>query len=257
MAPPFSEDPYGVDPYGAGDGPSLTPIPVTPSNTTTFNLDIGDIIAEAYERCGILTLSSRDYQTARRSLDLMMLDWGNRGINLWKVVEGSQAVTAGTQTYNLDSSVIDLIECVLRTNSGQNQQDYTLNRISVSTWATLPNKLTQGRPVEIYVDRQITPRFTLWPMPDAATSYTVVYWALRRIYDTGTPASRTMDVPWRFLPCLCAGLAYYVGMKRPDAVGNRLGDLKMVYDEAWNTAAGEDRTRASQRFVPYIPYLGS
>lgn len=253
----YGSNPYAVDPYGAGAGPDLIPVPSGSSGTTTFDLDIGEIVAEAYERCGILSLSGRDYRTARRSLDLMMLDWGNRGINLWKVEEGTQAITAGTQTYALASSTIDLIECVLRTYSGQNQQDYTLNRISVSTWATIPNKLTVGRPVQVYVDRQITPQFTLWPVPDATTTYTVAYWALKRIQDTGSPASLTMDVPWRFLPCLCAGLAYYVGMKRPDAVGPRLAELKAVYDEAWGLAAGEDRTRASQRFVPYIPYIGS
>lgn len=187
----------------------------------------------------------------------MMLDWGNRGINLWKIEEGTQAVTAGTQTYNLTEDTIDLIEVMLRTYTGQNQQDYTLNRISVSTWATLPNKLTVGRPVEVYVDRQITPRFSLWPVPDATTQYTVVYWALKRIEDTGSPASNTMEVPWRFLPALCSGLAYYVGMKRPDAIGPRLPELKAIYDEAWMLAAGEDRSRASQRFVPFIPYVGN
>jgi hypothetical protein len=246
-----------VNPYGVNT-PPYTAVPTpAPSGTTTFNLDISEIVAEAYERCGILVLSGRDYRTARRSLDLMMLDWANRGINLWKIEEASQVITAGDQTYDLPNRTVDIIEAVLRTGTGQNQQDYTLNRISVSTWATLPNKLTVGRPVEYYVDRQLTPTFSLWPMPDATTTYTFVYWALNRIEDTGTPASNTMDVPWRFLPCLCAGLAYCVGQKRPDVVGNRLAELKAAYDEAWSLAAGEDRTRASQRFVPYIPYIGS
>lgn len=229
---------------------------MTTSGTTAFDLDVGDIIAEAYERCGILSLSGRDYATARRSINLMMLDWANRGINLWKVEEFTVSVTAGTQEYTLPNSTVDVIECVLRTYSGQNQQDYTLNRISVSTWATIPNKLIVGRPIEYYVDRQLTPTLTLWPVPDATTTYSIVYWALTRIEDAGNNADLTMDVPWRFLPCLCAGLAYHVGMKRPDAVGGRLADLKAMYDEAWVLASGEDRTRASQRFVPYIPYIG-
>lgn len=223
------------------------------SGTTTFNLDIGDIIAEAYERCGILSLSGRDYRTARRSLDLMMLDWANRGLNLWKIEEASIAVVAGTQAYTLPNATVDIIDAVLRTYTGQNQQDYTLGRISGSTWSTLPNKLVPGRPVQYYVDRQLTPVLNLWPLPDGETTYTFVYWALNRIEDTGSTGAYNMDVPWRFLPCLCAGLAYYVGMKRPDAVSGRLADLKAIYDEAWVIASGEDRTRASQRFVPYIP----
>lgn len=245
-----------VDPYGLNVG--LTPLPTAASSgTTTFNLDIGEIIAEAYERCGVLSLSGRDYRTARRSLDLMMIDWANRGLNLWKITEASQAITAGTATYNLPVATVDIIEAVLRTQTGTNTQDYTMGRISVSTWSSIPNKQTPGRPVEYYVDRQITPNFTLWPLPDATTTYTFVYWALTRIQDTGTPGSNTMDVPWRFLNALCAGLAYYVGNKRPDAVGGRLPDLKNQYDEAWQLAAGEDRTRASQRFVPYIPFIGA
>ncbi len=183
----------------------------------------------------------------------MMLDWANRGLNLWKVEETSQVVTAGTQTYDLPDNTIDIIDAVLRTYVGQNQQDYTLNRISGTTWSALPNKLVPGRPVEYYVNRQITPNVSLWPLPDAVTTYTFVYWALMRIEDSGTNAALTMDVPWRFLPCLCAGLAYYVGMKRPDAIGGRLGELKATYDEAWTIASGEDRSRASFRFLPYLP----
>ena len=225
---------------------------MTSSGTTTFNLDLNEIIMEAYERCGILSLSGRDYRTARRSIDLMMADWGNRGINLWKVEEATISVTPGTQSYTLPDLTVDVIEAVLRTQTGSNQQDYTLNRISVSTWATLPNKLTPGRPVEYYVDRQIAPVVNLWPLPDAVTPYTFVYWALTRIQDTGNVASNTMDIPWRFLPVMCAGLAYYVGMKRPDAIGGRLAELKSTYDEAWTIASGEDRSRASFRFLPYI-----
>lgn len=229
---------------------------MTTSGTTTFNLNIIEIIAEAYERCGVLVLSGRDYQTARRSLDLMMLDWANRGFNLWTVEEGTTSLTEGTATYNLASDTVDLVETLLRTGSGANQQDYTLNRISVSTYATIPNKNVTGRPVQVYVNRQITPQFTVWPVPDGSTTYTLAWWRLRRIQDTGTPGSNTMDIPWRFLPALTAGLAYYISMKRADTL-DRTPVLKAVYDEAWQLAMEEDRTRASQRFVPFIDYLSN
>lgn len=222
------------------------------SGTTNFNPDLADIVAEAYERCGIFALSGYDYRTARRSLDLMMQEWANRGLNLWTVEAGTQALTEGDNTYNLPADTVDLIETLLRTGTGESQQDMTLTRVSVSTYATIPNKEVQGRPVEIYVNRTITPSFTVWPTPDGATTYTLAYWRLRRIQDTGTPASNTMDIPFRFMPALCAGLAYYVAMKKPQAM-DRVGMLKAVYEEQFQLAADEDRSRASVRFVPYIP----
>lgn len=226
---------------------------MTTSGTATFNLDVGDIVMEAYERCGTLALSGRDYTTATRSLNLMMMEWANRGFNLWTVEEGTQTLTQGTATYNLAADTVDLTETMLRINSGDgaNQQDNTLERISVSTYATIPNKLVQARPTQIYVNRQITPSFTVWPVPDGATTYTVAYWRLRRIQDITSPASQTTDLPWRFLPALVAGLAYYVAMKKPDAM-DRVVALKAVYEEQWQLAADEDRTRASVRFVPYM-----
>ena len=225
---------------------------MTSSGTVTFSMDLGDIISEAYERCGLLVSSGNDYRTARRSIDLMMHEWANRGLNLWTVEAGTQVLSQSTATYNLAADTVDLIETELRTGSGQNQQDYTLNRISVSTYATIPNKLIEGRPVQIYVNRQITPTFTVWPVPDGAETYTLAYWRLRRIQDTGVPASNTMDLPFRFMPALCAGLAYYVAMKKPQA-SDRMPALKMIYEEQWKLAADEDRDRASVRFVPYIP----
>jgi len=130
-------------------------------------MDLGDLISEAYERAGILVLSGRDYRTARRSIDIMMQEWSNRGLNLWTVEAQTTALVAGTANYTLPSDTIDLIECMLRTGTSTQQQDYTLNRISVSTYATIPNKNLVGRPVQIYVDRQSTPNFTVWPTPDA------------------------------------------------------------------------------------------
>ena len=249
----YSNPPYGSDPYSGGD-PTLTPVPSppTPSGTTAFNMDLGEIIQEAYERCGILMLSGLDYRMARRSIDIMMQEWSNRGLNLWTVEEGSQVLTASDATYDLPSDCIDIIEAVLRTGTGTSQQDVSMTRISVSTYATLPNKNVTARPVEYYVDRQRTPTVTVWPTPDATQTYTLVYWQLRRIQDTGTPASNIMDMPTRFLPALCAGLAYYLSMKKPQAF-DRVAGLKLIYDEQWDLSAGEDRSRASFRFVPYIP----
>lgn len=230
---------------------------MTTSGTVTFDLDVGEIISEAFERVGgNLVLSGNDYRTARRSLNLMMLEWANRGLNLWTVEAGTTALVQGTATYNLAADTVDLIETELRTGSGQNQQDYTLDRISVSTYASIPNKLTQGRPVQVYVNRQITPNFTVWPVPDGAQSYSLSWWRLRRIQDTGTVASNTMDLPFRFLPALCAGLAFYVAMKKPGAIDRVVG-LKAEYEEQFRLAADEDRDRASVRFVPYIPMVTS
>lgn len=230
---------------------------MTTSGTTTFDLDVGEIISEAFERVGgNLVLSGNDFRTARRSLNLMMLEWANRGLNLWTVEAGTTSLVQGTATYNLAADTVDLIEAELRTGSGTNQQDYTVDRISVSTYASIPNKLQQGRPVQIYVNRQITPNFTLWPVPDGAQTYTMAWWRLRRIQDVGSNASYTMDMPFRFLPALCAGLAYYVAMKRPQSIDRVVG-LKAAYEEQFQLAAGEDRDRSSVRFVPYIPQVTS
>lgn len=225
---------------------------MTTSGTATVNYDLGDIITEAYERAGIMVLSGNDYRTARRSIDLLMQEWANRGLNLWTVEEGSQVLSEGDPTYDLPADTVDLIETVLRVGTGTSQQDTTLTRISVSTYATLPNKNVTGRPVEIYVNRQITPTFTVWPVPDGAQTYTLVYWRLRRIQDAGSPAANTMDMPFRFMPALMAGLAYYVAMKKPQSI-DRVPGLKAVYEEQWQLAADEDRSRASFRFVPWIP----
>lgn len=230
---------------------------MTTSGTVTFDLDVGEIISEAFERVGgNLVLSGNDYRTARRSLNLMMLEWANRGLNLWTVEAGTTALVQGTASYNLAADTVDLIETELRTGSGQNQQDYTLDRISVSTYASIPNKLIQGRPVQVYVNRQITPAFTVWPVPDGAQTYTLAWWRLRRIQDTGSVASNTMDLPFRFLPALCAGLAFYVAMKKPGAIDRVVG-LKAEYEEQFKLAADEDRDRSSVRFVPYIPMVTS
>jgi len=223
------------------------------SGTATFNPDLGEIIEEAYERAGIEMRSGYDMRTARRSLNILVSEWANRGLNLWTVEIGTQTLTAGTASYALPADTIDLIEHVIRTSSGdQNaQNDRQLNRISIASRATIPNKLSRGVPLQIYVDRQATPTFYLWPVPDSVSTYTVIYWRLRRIQDTGTGSTNTMDIPSRFIPALVAGLAFHLAMKKPELV-SRVIPLKQYYDEQFMLAAEEDRDRASVSFTPYI-----
>ena len=221
------------------------------SGTTTFNLDLVELVEEAFERCGAELRTGYDLKTARRSLNLMFADWANRGVNMWTFEQGSITLVPGTATYNLPTDTVDLLEHVIRTGAGNaaTQADLTITRISVSTYATIPNKLTQARPIQVWIQRlQETPTITVWPVPDASQTYTFVYWRLRRIDDAGEGVN-TMDVPFRFIPCMVAGLAYYLAMKIPGGV-DRLGVLKQQYDEAWQLAADEDREKASVRFVP-------
>ena len=223
------------------------------SGSTAFNLDLLDLVEEAFERCGSELRSGYDLKTARRSMNLLFADWANRGINLWTVAQGSIPLVAGTATYSLPDDTVDLLEQVIRTGAGNGatQTDLAITRISVSTYATLPNKLTAGRPIQVRVDRQTpTPSVTLWPVPDGATTYTLVYWRLKRIQDA-VAGQGTMDIPFRFLPALVTGLAYYLSMKIPGAM-DRMPALKAQYDEAFIGAAEEDREKASIRFVPRV-----
>ena len=308
------------------------------SGISDFNLDLTEIIEEAFERCGSESRTGYDIKTARRSLNLLFADWANRGINMWTFEEGQIPLIQGVTTYALPNDTVDLLEHVIRTNANvQNTQaDLTITRISVSTYATLPNKLQQARPIQVWVQRldsavyvvdstvatlvsptattiyltNVTalpaagfiqlgsevisygnltqtspdspagalyncgrgqqntyavqhavgtvvtkiqpPSITVWPTPDQGSAsspyYTFVYWRLRRINNAGD-GSNTFDVPFRFLPCLTAGLAYYMALKIPGA-DTRLGVLKQQYDEAWNNAANEDQDKAAVRFVP-------
>jgi len=222
------------------------------SGTATFNPEIVEIVEEAYERCGLELRSGYDLKTARRSLDIMAAEWSNKGINLWTVESGTVSLTTGTATYTLPADTIDLLETVIRTGSGSNQQDLSINRISVSTYATIPNKNNQGRPIQIYVDRQATPKVSVWPTPDSSATYTLAYWRLRRIEDAGRAGSNTYDVPSRFIPCLVAGLAYHIATKRPEVGLDRVTFLKAAYDEQFTLAADEDRDKSSIQFAPNI-----
>jgi hypothetical protein len=232
------------------------------SGVANFDMNFTELAEEAWERAGREMRSGYDLRTARRSANIMMAEWANRGINMWTIESGSIPLVQGTATYNLPADTVDLLEHVIRTGSGNaaTQSDLTITRISVSTYATIPNKLSQARPIQVYIDRkQDVPTVTVWPIPDQGPSgspyYTFVYWRLRRMdnIDTG---SNTADVNFRFLPCLTAGLAYYIAMKIPEGVP-RLGMLKTEYESQWQLAADEDREKAADRFVPRQYFIGS
>ena len=304
------------------------------SGTTAFNLELTELVEEAFERAGRELRSGYDLRTARRSLNIMFADWANRGINMWTIDSNTIDLVQGQNTYALPNDTVDLLEHVIRTQANQqsNQADLTITRISVSTYATLPNKLQQARPIQVWVQRldgqqyntgatlaadinataneitvtdasgfnntgfikignetiqygyivdntlyncfrgqnnttaashltgaavykQNLPCITVWPTPDAAQQYQFVYWRLRRTQDAGGGVN-VMDVPFRFIPCMAAGLAYYIAGKIPEGA-ERLVMLKQQYDEAWELAAYEDHEKAALRFVPRQQFLGN
>jgi hypothetical protein len=313
---------------------------MTTSGLTSFNLDLNDMVEEAFERAGSELRTGYDLRTARRSLNLLFADWANRGVNMWTFEQNTITLVTGQPTYALPDDTVDLLDHVIRTNANvpTNQADLTITRISMPTYATIPNKLTQGRPIQVWVQRLTggsnaltgtvqatisatdttipvtslvgiptagfitigseligfnetapatgtTPAYlynctrgqdgttpathntgaamslvqknsiTVWPTPNPGTTYQFVYWRMRRIQDAGS-GTKTMDVPFRFVPCLAAGLAYYIALKVPEGL-QRLDVLKQQYDEAWDRAAGEDQEKASVRFVPRQMFIGS
>ena len=307
---------------------------MTTSGTAAFNLDLTELVEEAFERAGSELRTGYDLRTARRSLNLLFADWANRGVNMWTFEQGTITLTPGLPTYALPVDTVDLLEHVIRTGAGSasTQADLTITRISVSTYATLPNKLQQARPIQVWFQRldgttssigttlngsisatdttitltsaaglastgyvligaetvyygyitgnvlyncfrgqnnttaaahltavavyaQSLPSVTVWPTPDTSQTYQFVYWRMRRIDDAGGGV-RTMDVPFRFLPCMVAGLAYYLALKVPNGA-ERLPILKQQYDEAWQVAADEYREKAAVRFIPRQMFIGS
>lgn len=239
---------------------------MTTTGTTSFNLDLNSLVEEAFERCGAELRSGYDLRTARRSLNLLTIEWANRGINLWTVEQGEIILVPGQITYNLPIDTIDLLDHVVRTGTGQNQTDINITRISGSTYATIPNKNSQGRPIQVWINRQSGatypdgmttevkyPTINVWPTPDNSTQYTFVYWRLRRIQDMGNGMT-TADIPFRFLPALVAGLAFHLSLKIPEAQG-RVADLKVMYEEAFREAADEDREKAALRLAPRQQFM--
>jgi len=309
------------------------------SGAVSFNLDLSELVEEAFERAGSELRTGYDLRTARRSLNIMFADWANRGINLWTIEPGIINLVQGQNTYPLPNDTIDLLEHLIRTggNNTATQADLTITRISVSTYATIPNKIQQARPIQIWIQRyngqtspvsstltttitstsdtivlsdvtglpasgfvkigdeiinygyitqddnaitgtlyncfraqqntiavghtsgvavywQQVPAVTVWPTPDNAQSYQLVYWRLRRTQDAGGGVN-IMDVPFRFIPCMAAGLSYYIAGKVPQGM-ERIGMLKQQYDEAWELAAYEDHEKAALRLVPRQTYIG-
>jgi hypothetical protein len=242
------------------------------TNTTSFNPNLNEIFEEAFERCGLELRSGYDFRTARRSLNFLTAEWANRGINLWTIEQGSINLVQGTTTYDLPIDTVDLIEHVIRTDSGQgpNQTDLNITRISVSTYSTIPNKLAQGRPIQVWVNRQSgqkvgsevaipkNPQINVWPAPDQGTAqqpyYIFYYWRMKRISDAGD-GTNVIDIPYRFLNCMVAGLSYMLAVKKPEVAPERVMALKIMYDEAWELAAGEDREKAADRFVPRESFI--
>ena len=227
------------------------------SGTTAFNMDFTEIAEEAWERAGREMRSGYDLRTARRSMNLLTIEWQNRGINMWTIEEGTLNLAQGTATYNLPADTIDLLEHVVRTGDGNitTQSDLNITRISVSTYSSIPNKLSQGRPIQMYIDRgQANPTATVCPVPDQGTLvspyYILKYWRMRRIEDAGTGVN-TADVNFRFLPCLVAGLAYYIAQKDPELMP-RIPMLQAEYERQFELAAGEDREKATLSLVPRI-----
>ena len=301
---------------------------MTTSSTTAFNLDLNDLIEEAFERCGLELRSGYDFKTARRSLNLLTVEWANRGINLWTVEQGQITMNTGQATYALPNDTIDLLDQTIRQNNGTtNQTDINISRISEPTYMTIPNKLTQGRPIQVWINRQsgqtnsiasttlngaidaddttITltstvglatsgfikidnetivysnisgnqllncargqanttaashltaasvftqnlPSINVWPTPNAGGGYVFVYYRLRRMQDAGSGVTE-QDIPFRFIPCMVAGLAYYISMKKPEVSPDRVVMLKTDYEQQFQLASEEDREKAPIRFVP-------
>jgi len=218
------------------------------SGTATFDLDIADLIEEAYERAGTEVRSGYDLRTARRSLNLLSNEWSNRGVNFWTIEETTVAVTASDSDIVLESDTIDVLDASWRTGTGTDQQDRILTRMSVNEWNATANKNTTSLPSRYWINRTLTPTMYLWPVPvDAGT---LVYYKMRRIEDSGA-YTNTFDIPPRFLPALVSGLAFYLAQKKPELV-NRLSFLKQEYEEQYRLASEEDRERASLRLVPRI-----
>lgn len=214
--------------------------------------DLPELFEEAFERAGLEMRSGYDLKTARRSLNILTLEWANRGLNLFTIESGTLPLVAGTAAYTLPTGTIDIIEHQLRTGTGTAQTDTSLERISVSTYAQQTNKQITGRPTQVFVQRLPTnTTVTFWPTPDSSQSYTLFYYRLKGIdgLASGIGADMT-SVPPRFVPALVAGLAYYIAMKKPEAIA-RVLPLKQIYDEQFELAAGEDRDRSSVSFVPF------
>ena len=245
-------------------------ITTTVSGTSTFNLDLNNLVEEAFERCGAELRTGYDLRTARRSLNLLTIEWANRGINMWTIEQITIPLVQGQIVYDLPVDTIDLLDHVVRTGTGQNQTDINITRISESTYLTIPNKNAQGRPIQVWINRQSGaaypdglippgteikyPQINVWPAPEQSNFYTFVAYRLRRIEDAGDGGTHMQDIPFRFLPAMVAGLAYYMSLKIPGAF-ERSQYLKAEYEQAYQLAADEDREKAAIRLAPRMQFM--
>ena len=216
------------------------------SNSTDFEPNVAEFIEEAYERCGLELRTGYDLKTARRSINLMLAEWANRGLNQWTISEGTQTVTEGTREYTLNSNVIDILDVVLRRTEGGTTTDTQMSRVSRSEYINIPTKSTKARPSQYFVDKQNSAVLKIWPAPENSTDILVFNKMVRM--DDADKATNTMDLPFRFYPCFVAGLAYYLSMKRNPQLTEQ---LKIIYEEEFRRAADEDEDRASFRITPY------
>jgi len=219
------------------------------SGSTDFSLDADEVIREAYERCGIQQISGKDLRTAIRSMNLLMAEWANRGLNLWTVTLGTQSTTASDKDYALNANIVDVLEVSIR---DADDTDVTLSRISRADYEMLPSKDSEGKPSQFYFERTTTPTLYVYPTPDLST-YTIRYYYLKRLDDIDVPTDDP-NVPFRFLPCLTAGMAYYIAMKKAPQM---MPNLKQVYEEEFKRAMDEDRDRASFSAVPGRSYFNN
>ena len=215
------------------------------SNSTDFEPNVAEFIEEAYERCGLELRTGYDLKSARRSINLMLAEWANRGLNQWTISEATQTVTEGTREYTLDSSVIDILDVVLRRTEGSTTTDTQMSRVSRSEYINIPTKGTKDRPNQYFLDKQNTPGLKIWPAPENSPDILVFNKMVRM--DDADKATNTMDLPFRFYPCFVAGLAYYLSMKRNPQLTEQ---LKIIYEEEFRRAADEDGDRASFRINP-------
>ncbi len=227
------------------------------SGVTTFNPEFAEIIDQACSISGFNATTGYEYRSARFATNMLFAEWQNRGLNLWTISSSSTTLTQGTATYNLPADAVDMFEVDIRTDAGNTtlQSDLHMNRISTSVYSSIPNKLTQGRPIQYLVNRLVTPTITLWPVPDGTQTWTMFFYYLRRVQDAGSNAGYTADMPTRFLPALVMGLAYQMALRKPE-LQERVVPLKAAYEEQFDLAAQEDREKASVMLVPYLGPMG-
>ena len=222
------------------------------SGSKNFELDVADYIEEAFERCGLELRTAYDLRTARRSLNLLLAEWANRGLNQWTIQQKTVAMVAGTTSYNVDTTnstaAIDVLDAFMRQTTNDENIDIQMTRLSRSEYSSVPNKSTTGKPLQFFVDKQLSPTVSVYPTPDKSSTYTLVMNVLTRMDDVDA-ATNTLELPFRFYPCLAAGLAYYISVKKSP---ERTGLLKQIYEEEFQRALEADEDRASLRITPDV-----